>query len=78
VLQIRHLPSVGVGPLGAGRIQQIQIRAPPLEGEAAGALLWRTSLASSVQGSPITYAAGGTQYVAVAAGNLLFAFALRR
>ena len=43
-----------------------------------GAQLWRTSLAASVHGSPITYEAGGTQYVAVSAGNSLFAFALRR
>jgi alcohol dehydrogenase (cytochrome c) len=43
-----------------------------------GAQLWRTSLAGSVQGSPITYAAGGTQYVVVSAGNFLFAFALRQ
>jgi alcohol dehydrogenase (cytochrome c) len=42
-----------------------------------GARLWRTSLAAGVHGSPITYMAGGTQYVAVAAGNVLFAFALR-
>ena len=42
-----------------------------------GARLWRTSLATSVHGSPITYMAGGTQYVAVSAGNVLFAFALR-
>ena len=42
-----------------------------------GARLWRTSLASSVVGSPITYMAGGTQYVAVSAGNVLFAFAVR-
>jgi alcohol dehydrogenase (cytochrome c) len=42
-----------------------------------GARLWRTSLAAGVQGSPITYMAGGTQYVAVSAGNVLFAFALR-
>jgi alcohol dehydrogenase (cytochrome c) len=43
-----------------------------------GARLWRTSLAGSVYGSPITYMAGRTQYVAISAGNLLFAFALRR
>lgn len=42
-----------------------------------GARLWRTSLAASVHGSPITYMAGGTQYVAVAAGNVLFGFAIR-
>jgi alcohol dehydrogenase (cytochrome c) len=42
-----------------------------------GTQLWRTSLAASVYGSPITYMAGGTQYVAVSAGNVLFAFSLR-
>lgn len=44
---------------------------------ATGVQLWRTSLAASVYGSPITYMAGGTQYVAVSAGNVLFAFAVR-
>ena len=43
-----------------------------------GVQLWRTSLAASVHGSPISYVAGGTQCVAVSAGNSLFAFALRR
>jgi outer membrane protein assembly factor BamB len=43
-----------------------------------GQQLWRTSLAGSVYGGgPITYRAGGKQYVAVTAGNVLFAFALR-
>ena len=43
-----------------------------------GQQLWRTSLAGSVYGGgPITYLAGGKQYVAVTAGNVLFAFALR-
>jgi alcohol dehydrogenase (cytochrome c) len=44
---------------------------------ATGTRLWRTSLTGSVVGSPITYMAGGTQYVAVAAGNVLFAFGVR-
>ena len=44
-----------------------------------GQLLWRTSLAGSVfGGGPITYSAGGRQYIAVTAGNVLFAFALRQ
>jgi alcohol dehydrogenase (cytochrome c) len=42
-----------------------------------GVQLWRTSLAASVHGSPISYVAGGAQFVAVSAGNTLFAFALR-
>jgi alcohol dehydrogenase (cytochrome c) len=45
---------------------------------STGQLLWQMSLAGSVNGSPISYTAGGTQYVAVAAGNFLFAFALRQ
>ena len=36
-----------------------------------GVQLWRTSLAASVHGSPISYVAGGTQYIAVSAGNSL-------
>jgi alcohol dehydrogenase (cytochrome c) len=44
-----------------------------------GELLWRTSVGGSVfGGGPITYAADGTQYVAVTAGNVLFAFVLRQ
>jgi alcohol dehydrogenase (cytochrome c) len=44
-----------------------------------GQLLWRTSLAGSVfGGGPITYVAGDRQYIAVTAGNVLFAFALRQ
>jgi len=43
-----------------------------------GQLLWKMSLAGSVTGSPITYSVGGKQFVAVAAGNTLFAFALRQ
>jgi alcohol dehydrogenase (cytochrome c) len=33
-----------------------------------GKVLWETRLATSVQGYPITYSAGGRQYVAVTAG----------
>ena len=42
----------------------------------SGELLWRTSLGGQIANGPITYAVGGTQYVAVAAGNGLFVFAL--
>ena len=35
---------------------------------ATGAVLWETRLGTSVQGFPVTYAVGGTQYVAVPAG----------
>ena len=43
-----------------------------------GQLLWQMALTYSVQSTPITYAVKGTQYVAVAAGNTLFTFALRQ
>ena len=43
-----------------------------------GKLLWERSLAGSVHSTPMTYSIAGTQYVAVTAGNNLFAFALRR
>ena len=42
-----------------------------------GELLWKTSLGGDIANGPITYAVGGTQYVAVAAGNGLFVFGLR-
>jgi alcohol dehydrogenase (cytochrome c) len=44
-----------------------------------GQMLWRTALTGSVYGGgPISYAAGGRQFIAVTAGNRLFAFALRQ
>ena len=43
-----------------------------------GKLLWQMSLAGSVQSGPMSYSVGGKQYIAVAAGNTLFAFALRQ
>jgi outer membrane protein assembly factor BamB len=43
-----------------------------------GQLLWQMALAGSVQGGPMSYAVGDKQYIAVAAGNTLFAFALRQ
>jgi alcohol dehydrogenase (cytochrome c) len=44
----------------------------------SGALLWKASVGGWVQSGPISYAAMGRQYVAIAAGNTLFSFALRR
>ncbi len=43
-----------------------------------GELLWQRTLPRSVEGSPMSYSVAGKQYVAVAAGNMLFAFALRQ
>ncbi len=42
-----------------------------------GELLWRTSLGGAIANVPMTYAVGGRQYVAVAAGNGLYVFGLR-
>jgi alcohol dehydrogenase (cytochrome c) len=42
-----------------------------------GELLWKTSLGGQIAAGPVTYQAGGRQYVAIAAGHSLFAFALR-
>jgi outer membrane protein assembly factor BamB len=42
-----------------------------------GALLWRVNLGGEIVAGPITYQADGKQYIAIAGGNGLFAFALR-
>lgn len=42
-----------------------------------GELLWKTSLGGNIANGPIAYAVDGTQFVAAAAGNSLFVFALR-
>ena len=41
-----------------------------------GALLWKKYLGGQIIASPITYQANGKQYVSIAAGTSLFAFAL--
>jgi alcohol dehydrogenase (cytochrome c) len=43
-----------------------------------GKQLWRTTLGGVGANGPVTYAVGGVQYVAVASGNGLFVFGLRR
>jgi alcohol dehydrogenase (cytochrome c) len=43
-----------------------------------GAVLWKTpKLGGGIHQAPITYAVGGKQYIATAAGNSLFVFGLR-
>jgi alcohol dehydrogenase (cytochrome c) len=42
-----------------------------------GKLLWRASLGGQIVNGPMTYELDGVQYVATAAGNSLFTFALR-
>jgi alcohol dehydrogenase (cytochrome c) len=43
-----------------------------------GTLVWKFTVGGPVQSGPVTYSAGGRQYVAVSAGSSLFAFALRQ
>ncbi len=43
-----------------------------------GQLLWQRTLPDAVQAGPISFSVGDKQYVAVNAGNTLFAYALRR
>jgi alcohol dehydrogenase (cytochrome c) len=43
-----------------------------------GEVLWKLALGGSLESGSISYSVAGKQYVAVAAGNTLFAFALRR
>jgi alcohol dehydrogenase (cytochrome c) len=42
----------------------------------SGKELWRMPLGGQVNAAPMSYAVGGKQYVAIAAGSALFAFAL--
>jgi alcohol dehydrogenase (cytochrome c) len=42
-----------------------------------GALLWKLPLGGQVNAGPMSYAVNGKQYITIAAGNSLFAFALR-
>ena len=41
-----------------------------------GAPLWRFQTGGPIMASPISYSVDGTQFVAVAAGNTMYAFAL--
>lgn len=41
-----------------------------------GELLWKASVGGQVNAGPMSYAVGGRQYVAIAAGSALFSFAL--
>jgi len=43
-----------------------------------GNLLWKFTVGAPVVSGPMTYSINGKQYVAVAAGSSLFAFALRQ
>jgi len=42
-----------------------------------GELLWKMALGGQINSGPMTYSVNGKQYVTVAAGTSLFAFALR-
>jgi alcohol dehydrogenase (cytochrome c) len=43
-----------------------------------GELLWKATVGGAVVSGPMTYSVDGRQYIAVAAGNSLFSFALRQ
>ena len=43
-----------------------------------GELLWKIALGGQVNSGPMSYSVNGKQYITVAAGNSLFAFALRQ
>jgi alcohol dehydrogenase (cytochrome c) len=43
-----------------------------------GSMLWKAALGGNIASGPISYSVNGRQYIAVAAGNSLFAFALRQ
>ena len=43
----------------------------------SGSLLWKANLGGEIVAAPMTYRVDGKQYVVIAAGNSLFAFALR-
>ena len=43
---------------------------------ASGKSLWRYQTGARIRSSPMSYAVGGKQYVAIASGSVLFAFAL--
>jgi alcohol dehydrogenase (cytochrome c) len=42
-----------------------------------GALLWKAPVGGLVQAAPMSYAVGNRQYVAIAAGNSLYGYALK-
>ncbi len=44
----------------------------------SGALLWKFTVGAPVVSGPMSYSVNGKQYIAVAAGSSLFAFALRQ
>ena len=43
-----------------------------------GQLLWQRTLPGAIQAGLVSYAIGDKQYIAVVAGNTLFAYALRQ
>lgn len=43
---------------------------------ATGKLLWRFQTGGTIASAPISYAVAGKQYIALAAGGVLYSFAL--
>ena len=69
----RH-PDDRVGSAVRRRTRRILLRAR----RATGALLWKGNVGGQVSAGPMSYAVGGRQYVAIAAGSALFVYALRQ
>jgi alcohol dehydrogenase (cytochrome c) len=63
------------GRLPAGRVVDGQFYALDAR---TGEVLWQRSLPGSISSGPISYSVAGKQYIAVAAGDSLVAFALRQ
>jgi alcohol dehydrogenase (cytochrome c) len=45
---------------------------------ATGSMLWKAPTGGQISAGPMTYSVGGRQYVTVAAGNALYAYALKQ
>jgi alcohol dehydrogenase (cytochrome c) len=43
-----------------------------------GDALWRANVGGQVSAAPMSYGVGGRQYVAIAAGSVLFVYGLRQ
>ncbi|MDA1312780.1 MAG: PQQ-dependent dehydrogenase, methanol/ethanol family [Acidobacteria bacterium] len=71
------LPTIGVLATKGGLVFGGTYRGHFVALDAAnGALLWRRQLGSAYRSSPMSYAVGGTQYVAIAAESVLYTFSL--
>jgi alcohol dehydrogenase (cytochrome c) len=71
------LPTIGVLATKGGLVFGGTYRGHFVALDAAnGALLWRLQLGSAYRSSPMSYAVGAKQYIAIAAESVLYTFAL--